>query len=114
MTFYGDCVKMCKDFAPNFGNKRTGCSITTMHRLTLPFPLGNLLTKDNVTVGPHPPIFLFPQTKIELKCRHIDTIEAIEAELQEVLKTLTEPDFQDAFREWQKCWERCIRAEVFD
>jgi hypothetical protein len=21
VTFYGDCVKMCEDFAPNFGDK---------------------------------------------------------------------------------------------
>jgi hypothetical protein len=25
MKFYGDCVKMCEDLAPNFGDKRTGC-----------------------------------------------------------------------------------------
>jgi hypothetical protein len=24
VTFYGNCVKMCKDFAPNFGDKRLG------------------------------------------------------------------------------------------
>jgi hypothetical protein len=41
VTFYGDCVKMCKDFAPKFGDKRTGCCITTMHHLKLPFSPGN-------------------------------------------------------------------------
>jgi hypothetical protein len=35
----------------------------------------------------------------------------IEAELQVALNTPTEHDFQDAFRKWQKRWERCIRAE---
>jgi hypothetical protein len=30
VTFYGDSIKMCKDFAPNFGEKRTGCWITTL------------------------------------------------------------------------------------
>jgi hypothetical protein len=35
----------------------------------------------------------------------------IEAESQVVLNTLTEQDFQDAFKKWQKRWERCIRAE---
>jgi hypothetical protein len=25
VAFYGDCMKTCKDFAPNFGNKGTGC-----------------------------------------------------------------------------------------
>jgi hypothetical protein len=38
---YGDCMKVCEDFAPNFDDKRTGCCITAMHRLTLPFSPGN-------------------------------------------------------------------------
>jgi hypothetical protein len=41
ITFYGYCVKMCEDFAPNTGFKRTGCYITTTHHLTLPFSPGN-------------------------------------------------------------------------
>jgi hypothetical protein len=41
VTFYGGCVKMCKDFAPNFGYKRTGCCIMKTHPLTLPFSPGN-------------------------------------------------------------------------
>jgi hypothetical protein len=36
--------------------------------------------------------------KIKLKGRHFDTIEMIEAESQAVLNTLTEHDFQDAFK----------------
>jgi hypothetical protein len=35
----------------------------------------------------------------------------IEAESQVVMNTLTEHDFQDAFKKWQKRQERCIRAE---
>jgi hypothetical protein len=35
----------------------------------------------------------------------------MEAESQTVLNTLTEHDFQDAFKKWQKRWEWCIRAE---
>jgi hypothetical protein len=35
----------------------------------------------------------------------------VEAESQAVLNTLTEHDFQDEFKKWQKRWERCIRAE---
>jgi hypothetical protein len=34
-------VKMCEDFAPNFGDKAAGHCITTTHRLTLPFSPGN-------------------------------------------------------------------------
>jgi hypothetical protein len=35
----------------------------------------------------------------------------IEAKSQGVLNTLTEHDFQDAFKKWQKRWKRCICAE---
>jgi hypothetical protein len=41
VTFYGDCVKMCDDFEPNFGDKITGCYITTMYRLAFPLSLEN-------------------------------------------------------------------------
>jgi hypothetical protein len=40
VTSFGDYVKMCKNIALNFGNKGTGCCITT-HHLTLPFSAGN-------------------------------------------------------------------------
>jgi hypothetical protein len=49
--------------------------------------------------------------KLKLKGRHFDTIEVIEAESQAVFNTLSEHDFQDALKKWQKRWERCIRAE---
>jgi hypothetical protein len=66
-------------------------------------------TKINMTFVPHPLYFsLFPQLKTKLKGRHFDTTEGIEAESQTVLNTLTEHDFQNAFTEWQKRWERCI------
>jgi hypothetical protein len=35
----------------------------------------------------------------------------IEAELQAVLNTLTEHDFWDEFKKWQKHWEWCIHVE---
>jgi hypothetical protein len=40
-TSYGDCFKMCEDFNQNFGDKTTGCCITTTHCLTLSFSPGN-------------------------------------------------------------------------
>jgi hypothetical protein len=49
--------------------------------------------------------------KIKLKGHHFDTTEVMEAEWQAVLNTLTEHDFQNAFKNWQNCPERCIRAE---
>jgi hypothetical protein len=48
--------------------------------------------------------------KIKLEGRHFDTTEVMEAESQAVLNSLTEHGFQDAFKKWQKLWERCIRA----
>jgi hypothetical protein len=35
----------------------------------------------------------------------------MEAESQAVPNTLTEQDFQEAFKIWQKRWRRCIRDE---
>jgi hypothetical protein len=48
---------------------------------------------------PHPSNFsLFPRVNIKLKDRHFDTVEVAEAEQQAVLNSLTEHDFQDAFK----------------
>jgi hypothetical protein len=59
-----------------------------------------------MAVVPHHPYFtLFPQLK--LKGCHFDTTEVIEA----VLNTLTEHDFQEAFKKWQMRWEWCIHFE---
>jgi hypothetical protein len=46
-----------------------------------------------------------------MKGRRFGTIEVIEAESQAVLNTLTEHNFQDAFKKWCKRWERCIHVE---
>jgi hypothetical protein len=88
---------MCEDFAPNFGDKRSGCCITT-HRLTFPFPPVNFDQKQHDCSHPTYLTFLFPRLKIKLKGSHFDTVEVIEAESQAVLNTLTEHDFQDAFK----------------
>jgi hypothetical protein len=40
----------------------------------------------------------FPRLKIKLKGRQFDTIDVIEADSQAVLNTLTEHNFQDAFK----------------
>jgi hypothetical protein len=61
------------------------------HEDTLTFSPGNCL--------PHSPYSsLFPPLKLKLKGRHFDTVEVIEAKLQAVLNTLTEHDFQNAFK----------------
>jgi hypothetical protein len=60
-----------------------------------------------MTVVPHPPyspdlalcdFSLFHQLKIKLTNHHFDTVEVIEVESQEMLTTLTEHHFQEAFK----------------
>jgi hypothetical protein len=50
--------------------------------------------------------------KIQLKGHHLDTIEAIVAESQTVLNSVTEYDFQDAFIKWQERWEGAYARKV--
>jgi hypothetical protein len=67
-----------------------------------------------MTLFPYPPYFsLFPRLKIKLKGSYFDTVEVIEAELLAVLNTLTEHNFQNAFKRCLKCWEQCIRVEGY-
>jgi hypothetical protein len=40
VMFYGDSLKMWKDFDLDFGDKRTGCCIITMHCVTLHYSAG--------------------------------------------------------------------------
>jgi hypothetical protein len=64
------------------------------------------MTKTNMTFIPHTPYcltwptvtFLFSQVKIKLKGCHFGTMEVIQVELQAVLNTLAEQDFQEAFK----------------
>jgi hypothetical protein len=73
VTFYGDCVKMCKTFAPNLGDERTGCYIMTTY-------------------------WLSSQLKIKLEGCHFDTIKVIEAESQVVWNSVTEHDYQNVLK----------------
>jgi hypothetical protein len=71
VTFYDDCGKLCEDFTPNLGDKRTGCSITTTHSLTHPFSPRKFWPNTNLLVVLHPPYspglalckFCFPDWK---------------------------------------------------
>ena len=65
------------------------------------------LVKNKIAVIPHPlyspdlapcDFFLFPKMKLKLKGCQFNTTEEIQAELQRVLDTLTEKDFQEAFQ----------------
>jgi hypothetical protein len=94
LKLFGDCVKMCEDFATDFGDKGNGRCITTTHRLTLPLPPQNFFTK----IDCHPPptlLFFVSRFKIKLKGRHFDTTEEIEAESQVVLNTTSRTHLKD-------------------
>jgi hypothetical protein len=78
---------------------------------------GNFLTKNNLIVIPYQSYFpLLPRLKIRLKGHHFDTVEVVVAESLVVRKTLTEYGFQDAFKKWQKHWERriCVEGDYFE
>jgi hypothetical protein len=65
VMFHSYCVQMCKDL--NFGDKRTGCCITTTHRITPPFHQKYLTVVPHTFFSPDlaPCDFsLFPQLKI--------------------------------------------------
>jgi len=55
--------------------------------------------------------FLFPKMKLQLKGRRFDRPEEIQRESQNVLGTLWEQDFQHAFQQWQRRWDRCVTAQ---
>ena len=75
-----------------------------------------ILADNNMTVVPQPPyspdlapsdFFLFPKLKMKLKGRRFQTLEEMQAESQAVLNALRENDFQECFKNWQRCWDRC-------
>jgi hypothetical protein len=96
VMLYGGCVKICKDFTPNFGDKRTGCCIMKTHPLTLPFRPGNFWPKITWLSSPtHPTCLTWPLMTFSVT-HHSATSEVIAAESQVVLNTLREHDFQGA------------------
>jgi len=77
------------------------------------------LTKHETTVVPQPPyspdlspadFFLFPQLKSSLKGHQFQTIEEIEENWTWDLRAIPKNKFQDAFQNWKKCWEQCIKS----
>ena len=48
---------------------------------------------------------------MKLKGRRFQTLEEIQAELQVVLNTLWENDFQESFKNWQHRWDHCQASE---
>jgi hypothetical protein len=92
VTFYGNYVKMCKGFPPNFGDKRTSCYITTMHHLTLPFSQKTTW------------LFEFSVSSIENRTQRPSFSHkwGDRGRIAGGAEHLTEHDFQYAFKKWQK------------
>ena len=56
-------------------------------------------------------LFLISKTENEAYGRRFQTVKETEAESQAVLNTLREYDFQECFKNWQRCWDRCQASE---
>jgi hypothetical protein len=54
---------------------------------------------------------IFPKMNLQLKWRHFVSVEEIQAELQQVLNTLTPADFNECFQKWQNCWDHCKQTQ---
>jgi hypothetical protein len=57
VSFYCGRVKICEDFAPDFGDKRTGRCITTTQS---PFSPGSFCPEATWLLSPTHPTFCFP------------------------------------------------------
>jgi hypothetical protein len=100
-----------EDLSPNFGDKEL--VVASPQRIISHFLFHQITFDQNQNdCRPHPTL-LFSVSLIEdnNEGRHFYTTEVIDTESQEVLNTLREHDFQDAFKTWQKRWEMCKRAE---
>ena len=78
------------------------------------------LTDNKMTVVPQSPylhdlapsdFFFFSKLKVKLKGQRFQTLEEILAELQAVLNTLREDDFQECLKNWQRHWDRFQSSE---
>ena len=78
------------------------------------------VAKHQTSVVPHPPyspgltpadFFLFPKLKTTLKEHRFQTIEEIQENAIRELHAVTEREFQEAFQQWKKFWERCITSK---
>jgi hypothetical protein len=103
-------LKMWEDSAQNFGDKELFAASRQRTVSHFIFHEGISDQKQHTCRTP-PTLFSFLGLNIKLRGSHFDTTEGIEAESKAVLNTLREHDFQDAFKKWQKSWERFIRAE---
>lgn len=80
------------------------------------FSVKTFLANHNIPVLEHPPyspdlapcdFYLFPKIKSALKGTRFDTVEDVKRKATEVMKGLTQNDFQHCFGQWKIRLERC-------
>jgi hypothetical protein len=97
---------------------RTGLAASPWQRpVSYFYPLPAVSGETQIAVIPHPQhshdlapcgFFPFPKMKLKLKGHRFDNIEEIQAESQTAFHTLTEKDFQEAFQNWRRRWDRPV------
>jgi hypothetical protein len=56
-------------------------------------------------------LYVFHKIKLRLKEWRFVSFEEVQAELQQILNTLTPADFNECFQMWQNRWDGCIQAQ---
>ena len=78
------------------------------------------LAKHRIPLVPHPPyspdlapadFFLFPQLKSALKSHRFDTIDGIKENATDVLRNISENDYENCFSGWTDRWLCFVNAE---
>ena len=82
--------------------------------------VAEFLAEKSIPVVPHPPyspdlapcdFWLFPKMKMKMKGNRYDEREDIIDAGTAVLNELTESDFQECFRTWEKRINSCVEAK---
>ena len=122
--FYCDVLRQ---FRENIWRKRPDkwhYNFWALHRDNAPvdalLTVQRFLASTKMTVILHTPylqvpatcdFFLFVKMKLKLKGRCYDSTEQIHIKFQNVMKKLTQNDFQKCFQSWKSRWKRCISAK---
>ena len=115
----GTCKRQCQLILTDKLKMRRVDAKFVLRLLTDALLIREFLTKHETIVVPQPPyspdlapadFFLFPQLKSSLKVRRFQTIEEIEENWTRDLRAIPQNKFQDAFQNWKKRWERCIKS----
>jgi hypothetical protein len=80
VTFYGDCVNICEDFAPKLFTAKE-LAVASQQRIASRFIFHQGLFDQKQLNRRPTPTLLFPvsRLKLKLKGRHFDRLEVIEA-----------------------------------